>query len=299
MKKDLLKLLFGTLAVLFFISCDKDDEEDDMVKTAEMTLSVDSLPDLGDLYAYEGWIMVNGTPVSTGTFTVSESGELSQTTFEANASDLDAASAFILTIEPDPDPSPDPSDVHIIAGDFIGESANLTTSDSKAIGTSFSNATGKYFLATPTNDTNSNELSGIWWLDPTTTPPSKSLVLPKLNAGWVYEGWVVMNGTPVTTGRFLKADSADYSAPYSAALEGPSFPGEDFLKNAPTGLTFPTDLSGMKAVISIEPEPDYSDDPFVIKPLAGDIPSDATDHKLYNMDNISANYVISGMAKKQ
>ena len=66
-------------------------------------------------------------------------------------------------------------------------------------------------------------------------------------------------------------------------MDGPPFPGEDYLVNAPSGLSFPTDLAGGKAVISIEPVPDNSDAPFLLKPLVGDIASDAMDHTTYSL----------------
>jgi hypothetical protein len=54
--------------------------------------------------------------------------------------------------------------------------------------------------------------------------------------------------------------------------------------NAPAGLTFPTDISGGKAVITIEPDPDNSATPFTLKPLVGDVPMNASDHTNYGMD---------------
>ena len=102
--------------------------------------------------------------------------------------------------------------------------------------------------------------------------------------GWKYEGWVVVDGTPVTSGKFTDVAMADESAPYSGSMSGPPFPGEDYLMNAPMGLTFPTDLAGQTAVISVEPEPDDTEAPFTLKPLTGMIPMDATDHMVYDMD---------------
>ena len=52
---------------------------------------------------------------------------------------------------------------------------------------------------------------------------------------------------------------------------------------APSGLTFPTDLTGGTAVISIEPVPDNSPAPFVLKPLVGMIPSGANVHSVLDM----------------
>jgi hypothetical protein len=96
---------------------------------------------------------------------------------------------------------------------------------------------------------------------------------------------VVISGTPVTTGTFDAVDMADEFDGYSASGSAPPFPGEDFLTNAPSGLTFPTDLAGTTAVISIEPRVDNDPGPFQFKPLIGDIPTDATDHIEYPMEN--------------
>ena len=57
-------------------------------------------------------------------------------------------------------------------------------------------------------------------------------------------------------------------------MGNPPFPGEDFIVNAPDGLTFPTDLRGETIVVSIEPADDDSPAPFAFKPLAAEIPSD-------------------------
>jgi hypothetical protein len=221
--------------------------------------------------------------VTTGKFSVDANGNLSEMTFPVSESDLMEASTFVLTIEPNPDPSTDPSDVHLVAGDFSGNSATMSVAHVAALGDDFSSATGSYILATPTNGSNTNENSGIWFLDPTSGTPMNSLDLPDLPSGWMYEGWVVIDGIPVTTGKFTMPDMADESAPYSGTMAAPPFPGEDFLTNAPMNLMFPTDISGGTAVISVEPEPDNSEAPFLLKPLVGSIPNSAMDHTLYMM----------------
>lgn len=137
---------------------------------------------------------------------------------------------------------------------------------------------GKFILATPTDGPDTNEDSGIWFLSLAGGSPAKGLVLPTLPAGWKYEGWAVINGKPVTTGTFLKTDMPDESGTFSGPLPAPPFPGEDFLVNAPAGLTFPASLKGGAAVISIEPVPDNSPAPFLLKPLAAGISSNALVH---------------------
>ncbi len=267
-------LLIATLGLtsVFLSSCGEDE-----LDTQNLTLEITGLEDLGSDAVYEGWIMVDGAPQTTGTFTVDASGTLSKTSFELDSEALDKATAFILTVEPNPDPSPDPSDVHILAGDFSGEDSNLTIDHGAALGTDFSTSAGTFILATPTDSDDTNEASGIWFLDNSSGAPAIGLTLPELPAGWIYEGWAVIDGTPVSTGTFSEMTGQDNSAIYSGA-GGPPFPGEDFLQNAPSGLSFPTDLSEGTAVISVEPVPDNSAAPFVLKPLVGSIPANAEVH---------------------
>jgi hypothetical protein len=281
-----MKKVFLLLAALsfLFISCSDDDNSVEPT-TSSMNLNISGLEDLGSSAMYEGWIMVDGAPKTTGTFTVDGSGNLSKSSFEIDSDDLSSATAFILTIEPNPDPSPNPSDVHIIAGDFNGSSASLTVGHGAALGDDFSSISGKYILATPTNGADTDEKSGIWFLDLSSGTPAVGLNLPTLPAGWKYEGWTVINGVPVTSGTFTSVTAVDDADPFSSTQPGPPFPGEDYLVNAPSGLTFPTDLSGGTAVISIEPDPDNSPNPFILKPLVKMIPTDAADHVTYDMDN--------------
>ncbi len=270
--------ILSVLIVLSIVSCGDDDPA-----TSDLRFAISGLEDLGSGFAYEGWIIVDGSPVSTGVFTVDGSGQLSSTSFSLTESQLNSASTFVLTIEPSPDNDPAPSDVHILAGDFSGNSATLSIAHGAALGNSFATSSGDYILATPTNGSDNNEKSGIWFLDISSGSPMQGLDLPSLPAGWVYEGWVVMDGIPVTTGTFTSVTEEDSSAPYSGSDPGPPFPGEDFLQSAPAGLNFPTDISGGTAVISIEPVPDNSSAPFTLKPLVGMIPSDADDHVVYPM----------------
>lgn len=265
---------------LFLVGC-----TDDTPTVGTLNLSINGLEDLGDDYAYEGWLIVDGAPISAGIFSVDASGNLSQTAFEIDAADLENATAYVLTIEPSPDSDPSPSNVHILAGDFSTNSADLSTSHAAAIGTDFTSATGTYILATPTDGANdTDENSGVWWLDPT-AGPGPGLDIPTLPAGWKYEGWAVVDGTPVSTGTFTSASGSDDAAPFSGSEAGPAYPGEDLLKNAPAGLSFPTNLAGMTVVISVEPDPDNSAAPFLLKPLVGNVDAGATDHTPYDMNN--------------
>ena len=293
-------MLILALSAFIFFGCSKDESPtQNQPTTSTLKLNISGLEDLGSSAKYEGWIIVptlskssgvvDDTPVSTGIFSVNSSGTLSQTDFEVDATNLANATTFVLTIEPNPDSDPNPSAVHILAGDFSGNTSNVTVNHPAALGNDFTSATGTYILATPTNGAMTNENSGIWFLDLGSGSPAQGLFLPTLPNGWKYEGWTVINGMPVTTGTFTSTTVVDDADPYSSTMPGPPFPGEDFLINAPSGLSFPTDIAGGTAVISIEPDPDNSSNPFNLKPIVGDIPMNATDHFNYNMStNLSS-----------
>lgn len=287
-------LSFSVISVLLFTSCNNDD--DNTSQEASLTLNINGLQYLGDDFRYEGWLIVNGSAVTTGVFSVNELGQMSSNTFNVAANDLNEASKFVLTIEPYPDTDLAPSSTHILAGDFSGNSATLSIGAPEALGNDFSDSMGKYILATPSNGAETNETSGVWFLG--ALPPTAGLDLPTLPAGWKYEGWAVINGIPVSTGTFTDVAATDSFSGFSGDMATPPFPGEDFLMNAPTGLTFPTDLSGAKVVISIEPSPDNSPAPFVLKPLLADVPANVQDHVVYDMDNIMSLNAPTGTAQK-
>lgn len=230
-------------------------------ETAHLRLDLEGLEDLGEGWAYEGWLIVDGVPVSTGTFTIDGNGVASASSFPTEVDSLDAISAFVLTIEPVPDGDPAPSHVHILGGDVLAGRANLTVAHMAAIGTDFRTATGSYILAAPSAGGAAPYFNGIWWLDPA-GGPSAALELPSLPDGWVYEGWVVGSEGPISTGRFGDPSGADSDAagPASGPMDAPPFPGQDFVDPA-------MDLRGVVAVISVEPEPDNDPGPFTLKPL--------------------------------
>jgi len=290
MKKLILLLAFP----IVLLSCEKENIETEInavpssvnfkgVKS-KLQLNFTGLSPLGPHFRYEGWIIVNGEPISTGKFNITPAGVMAPSVFNVNKDDLADASTFVLTIEPQPDSDPSPASTHVLAGNFDGSSANLSIDHGAALGTDFLSSTGVYILATPTTSTMDDELSGIWFLDLSSGSPGVGLNLPVLPSGWVYEGWTVIDGKPVTSGKFIDPDDFDFDDPYSSNENpGPPFPGEDYVMNAPHGLSFPTDLSGGIAVISVEPYPDNGPEPFAIKPLVGDIPVNANVHFNYSL----------------
>jgi len=298
MKRTVVLLLMAV--VVGTAACD-DDPVEPSVETLE--LSFNGLEPLANGYHYEGWAIINGAAVTTGKFNVDGSGVLVTTAgnpipggaFETGL-DLESTSMIVITIEPAGDTDDIPADTHVLAGPVASGAAALSVGDGAALGDDFLGATGDYILATPTDGAMNNENSGIWFLSLATGSPTVGLNLPTLPDGWEYEGWAVIGGQPVTTGRFTALDMVDDAAPFSGAMAGPPFPGEDFLVSAPSGLTFPTDLAGGLAVISIEPEPDDSAAPYTLKPLMGGIDAAAVDHVTYSIPNMTAATFPTGAA---
>lgn len=259
--------------------------------TTTLTLGLSGLPQLGPDYEYEGWIIVDGAPVTAGRFTVDEDSNPTPATFEIDAAMAEAATAYVLTIEPATGDDPAPSDVHVLAGDLSGGTGSLGVDHPAAIGTDFADATGEYILETPSSMAVADDYDqGIWWLVPGADGMAPGLTLPELPAGWTYEGWVVGDDGPISTGTFDAADMADAdgAGPEAGPDMSPPFPGQDFVD--PARML----ASGHMAVISVEPVPDDSPMPFVIKPLLDDTIEDVMAPDTQSMNNIAADTLPSG-----
>lgn len=285
----------GVSALLLTAACADDSPtapSPNPEPSRSLRLAFDGLEALGDGYVYEGWILTDAGPLSTGTFTVT-AGRLSRSTFEVDQAALRSASKFVLTIEPSPDDDPGPAKTKYLGGNFDGNSAMLTVADELTLNDDFMSAAGTFFLAAPSAAMGMGSyMNGIWWAM-TPMPLSPSLSLPALPDGWMYEGWVVVNGMPTTTGRFSQAMGADSDGggPYKGPMGTPPFPGQDFVMP-------PMSLIGGAAVISVEPEPDDSPGPFTLKPLIGHmIADDMGTHMSQMMDNHAGDFP-TGMATR-
>ncbi|MDP9342841.1 MAG: hypothetical protein M3Q23_12275 [Actinomycetota bacterium] len=230
---------------------------------------------------YELWTVFGSQKLSAGAFNVDEDGNLVDgfghpARFFSTRNPAHA-DALVVTVEPSPDPDLGPSGIAILVGSPHRHRAPLS------FPANVSNVAGSFILATPTDQSMSDETSGLWFLDPT-AGPGPSLSLPTLPSGWVWEGWGVTQGVPLSSGRFTQASGADRSAQFSGPLAGPPFPGEDFLTGLPAGVTSPVNLAdgSSMAVVTIEPDLNGNDPtgpgPFSIKPLAAAISPGAADH---------------------
>jgi hypothetical protein len=251
------------VATLALIGCPTEPQVDpDPAQGSDMATLALAFSDLDELnanFVYEGWLIVDGAPVSTGRFHAADAADLDQL---CHISDAEAATAYVLTIEPEPDMDDGPSAVHVLGGDLMSGSATLSSAHGAALGVDLDAVGGAYILETPTSTAADDYDQGIWWLDASSGAPMAALDLPALPMGWTYEGWVVVDGTPISTGTFDAGDMADSDGAGSTAGPGgaPPFPGQDFVDPA-------TVLIDGAAVISVEPVPDTSSAPFAIKPL--------------------------------
>jgi len=251
-------------------------------ETEALHMEYSGVEPLGADYVYEGWLIVDGYPVSTGVFSVTAGGMAVPSTVLVDAEDAMNAAMFVLTIEPTDDMDPSPSFTHYLAGSFGRAFETVLTVDHPAaLGDDFmADAMGDYILETPSTAGIAGDYNqGIWFLDPS-MGPGASLDLPVLPGGWMYEGWVAGVDGPVTTGRFLDPAMVDMdgAGPYAGPDGYPPFPGQDYIM-PPMVLT-----DGFAAVISIEPEPDNDPGPFALKPLVD-----------MNIDDVGAG-VVQGMA---
>jgi hypothetical protein len=249
------KLLIVFALLLFTITGCEYFENSDTLDVSSIEVNINGLPVLPDSMTYVGWFNreVNGVKKYTKVFVMdaNPSGSINYKS-DKPLQKLQEAQEFNLTTEKKSvasDSNLVPSTRELLVGRF-SEAASVLTIGSGTI--DFSNQKAVFNLATPTNGPASNELSGVWFVDSLSTNIVAGLDLPLLYEGWIYEGWVQINGQYVSTGRFSDPKSADLYTEYSDSLAGYSFPGEDFLLNAPSGLTFPTDLSNAIVAVSIE-----------------------------------------------
>lgn len=248
---------------------------------------------------YEGWVISGEKKISFGNFNVNKEKQLVDLSGKVinefkTEEKVENADAFAISIEPDNDNDPGPSRSLILFGKPEGDRANLSFGTGPGQ-INFDQLSGRYILGTPTDDPDKNETAGIWFADPTNFPKlAPTLNLPDAPTGWKYEGWAVPAGNKaqaLSTGRFTKVSGADEFSGYNSTRKpGPPFPGEDFIKNLPFGLTGPLALDDGKSLVVVSIEPDFNgvdptgEGPSQLKPLVGKIPQKAKDHFLYNLE---------------
>ncbi|MBT8398360.1 MAG: hypothetical protein HKO65_18260 [Gemmatimonadetes bacterium] len=174
----------------------------------------------------------------------------------------------------------------ILGGDAVQGSVNLDTEHWIAFDRSFTGISGRFVLATPTDEDPENELGGVWFMDTGSTPVGAGLSLPVAPEGWIYEGWVSVGDQVLSTGRFNGPTGPDSTSTFSGSIAGPSFPGEDFLTDPPGGLSFPPELVGSSLFVTVEPWMSWdveADLPFFLRLLDTQVPADALPMTSYDL----------------
>jgi len=297
--------LFTAVALSLSLNgCDTGNEITNLDGSSTITLSVNGLEPITGGLNYHAWL-VHGSDGNTfgfplAVFNINEDGQMVDPVADTlltgpYQADVDASDAqgIAISLEVSNQLLEISSFTFILSGEFIQGTADMTGDDFFALNRDFSNAAGKFILATPTDDVPDNELNGIWFMDPTADPVEAGLQLPPAPNGWIYEGWVDADGQAVSTGRFVLSIEPDSTAFYSSlvAPDPPLFPGEDFLFNAPQGVTFPLDLSGASVFVTIEPWHDYDrypEEPFYLRILEGQIPAEPATQVPYGMTSLAS-----------
>jgi hypothetical protein len=306
MKKLILLVIFAIVTVW---SCKNNEVLSPADQVTKVDLEVNGMQNLGGSFWYEGWLIwgdLNEFHQSVGVFTVNEQGQLSQTAFQTSLGYLQQAQKFLITIEADDVPGyivtsrdeggttvydsvEGPSAYQIMGAVFKGNFGSLAAGHLIFFDFEFSQASGTCLLDTPTDTSGSNPKSGIWFVNKDTSNAIVSgLNLPVVVGGWIYEGWVDVNGVLLSTGSFFNPGIKDQSNQFCDPAGTPyAFPGEDFLVNPPAGVTFPLDLSGRNVLIELRPAyPVDCNPPFsMLQLLSVTIPGNAQPQTIYELEN--------------
>lgn len=245
------KLVVVFAALLFVLSSCDYFENSDTQNVNSIKVNLFGLPTIPDTMTFVGWFDSDDyAAYKVFALDADQSGNLVYESAKPLQS-LHRAQEFMLTVERKAtanDSNLVPSTRKLLSGRFSNAASNLLIGEAVS---NIKNVTAVFNLITPTNGPGTDELSGIWFLDSLSAPVA-GLKLPELYAGWIYEGWVEISGKLVSTGRFTNPKAADLFSNYGGTTAGYNFPGEDFLVNAPAGLTFPTNLSNAKVYVSLE-----------------------------------------------
>lgn len=273
MKKNIWMILI--ISVLF--SC---DENTILESTGTAQFSINGLPILPTNYTYQTWLLVSGSYVSTGVFNVDSIGVSTVTSFNnINNHDLSKATGVAITVEFTGSGSKSsPSDMVILAGDFLGNEANLLTTDKRTIYASDLRA--DYIVDAPTalesekSDTGEN---GIWFTtNVNQTSTTSGLVLPynqndsnQTGSNLIYQGWLYAKNTvegdpdiPLNMGAFTVADEPDNSNNYKGTYKDftPVLPGNDFINVVGENTEPRVEVMGRRVIITAKPNEDQTAD---------------------------------------
>lgn len=276
MKRLTLPLILATLFLA--TGCDSSSSSLPDAPKVQMQIDTDNLIPLAEGFIYKGWAKVGELYYATSGFNVTQTGQFLTEVGAFRdksfvlAADISGADIVMISIEGKRGGGAEPSGSVVLAADVTSGAITLSISHSAALGAQFAGQTGQFTVMTPSDVDPSNETNGVWFVTGSGDNLEAALSLPPLPQGWAYEGWVESGGVLLSTGRFTSNSGNDLASPFSFP-DVPLFPGEDFLINAPSGVTFPFDVSGATVTITAEPQPDDTPLPYGIRVLRGQIPA--------------------------
>lgn len=209
---------------------------------------------------------LSGTPITTG-----PAGEI---IFRFRSNQLSNFRQFLVTIESGT--FTQPTGATLLESSFDASSRTLLETPFASQYQELEPAS--FLLAAPTSLNRSEDISGLWFVErsdsdfaqlPARQNLSAGLQLPLAPRGWAYQLWVKTEfRTPIWLpgGAFQDPQAPDDNAQFSnPAREGYPFPGEDFLRNAPSRLFFPFNLTSTgerEVYVSLEPNTLQIREPF-------------------------------------
>jgi hypothetical protein len=236
----------------------------------DVALSFANLDDVGDQHTYAAWLQDGPTYHLIGEFNAIPGAPAPS--FRVSEANFRGSEAVVISIEAAGPAPAQPSAQRILAGEIQGDDAALSIADQRALDDPFTGVGAQYIIETATTSEVNDYNQGIYWCVPgdflgipepvVPDDPNLDTTMPMLPPGWVYEGWVVLDGVPISTGRMsnpLQPDS-DGLGPAKGPLPGMPFPGQEYIDP-------PKDLLGGQAWLTVEPEPDYSPAPSPLKVL--------------------------------
>jgi len=299
-------IVLALVAAFSFYGCSDNKILAPEERISKIDLSVSGLNDPGTSTRYEAWFKwLNKT--STGDFEeflylgeLTANGSSYGLSKSVNLGYIQGGLSVMIVMEPDSvvsDTASEPGPYRIIGADLEANTGTFSIGSGDILDFDFSAATAVFFLDTPTqNPPSSTPKSGIWFgiLDTTfaVTPGLylQDLTKAGLASGWSYEGWVMFGTEWLSTGKFKKYDVKDERNPYSGFLPSYNTPGEDFIRNAPANVTFPTDLSGRDVKVTLTPSyPPGANAPFIITIFEGQVPETGEARQNYPLVNVLAN----------
>lgn len=259
---------------------------------------------------YQAWAIVDETPLSLTTFRIGPDGPVRLD--GTPLAPLEVAHApgrlreVFVTQEPPDDADPAPSKQEFLRGRVSGGKAILAPPIESH---RYAREQGFYLLDNPVTYKDPADFNGIWFAQIVMRRYEPGLTLQEAPDGWMYAGWVLLDGQALRVGKFRSGSDNDDWSGYSGrtgATElidpaGKPMPGEDFIANLPAGIpTGPNQpqLAGATVVVSVESAALANEEvyPGPVRLFQATIPKSPVHKQRYRFENVSDSQVPGGTA---